>query len=396
MEQNLDILSSEENENVNTDMQEDTMKLQQTSETEILEQLVKQNERKYKKQRRFIIALCLITLIGTPTFTYSAMRFAQNRNQVVTKQNVIKNLSTKAKTEALNTEEIAEKAGKSVVEILNTKQTAFGEQAASAGSGVILSEDGYIVTNHHVVKDEAEIKVTLKSGEQYDAKLVGVDPRTDLAVIKIEATGLTPTEIADSNDVVVGEPAIAIGNSLGVLGGTVTKGIVSAIGRESNVGTYKLALIQTDAPVNEGNSGGGLFNEGGQLIGIVTQKASGNTVEGLGFAIPSNVMSDITKELIENGYVKSRPVLGIEVQQITERESKKYHLDGEGFYVLKSSNDALKRFDLLKEINGKPIKEFGVILDEIQGKKIGEKVTMKIVREGQEQEVEVVLKASEK
>lgn len=376
---------------------EEEIKKAETFNFEELKVLLDDNNKKIRKQRGLIALICFATLMGTPVLTYGAMRLGQQRNDGISKENALKTITTQARAEALDTESIAKKAGESVVEILNTSDgNGFGEESVSAGSGVILTTDGYIVTNNHVVKKADEMTVTLKNGEQYEAKLIGTDPRTDLAVIKIDASNLVAAEISDSDEVVVGEPAIAIGNSLGVLGGTVTKGIVSAIDRESNVGTYKLPLIQTDAPVNEGNSGGGLFNESGQLIGIVTQKASGVTVEGLGFAIPSKVMNTIAKELIESGYVKSRPVLGIEISQVSEQESLRYKLDGAGLYVLKSSNEALRRFDLLKEIDGEEIKNISTVLDAIQNKKIGDVVKMKIVREGQEQEVDVTLKASEK
>lgn len=221
----------------------------------------------------------------------------------------------------------AQIAADSVVEI-TTEQVVFyfGEYISSgAGSGVIVDSDGYIITCAHVVDGADSITVKLTNGDSHEAKLIGSDSRTDIAVIKIEASGLIAASIGDSDKVVVGETAIAIGNPLGSLGGTVTSGIVSALNREIEIDGQKYTLLQTDASINPGNSGGGLFDIDGNLIGIVNAKSSDpsseTTIEGLGFAIPINQAVDIAKQLVDQGYVGGRVNLGVYVCEVNESTS---------------------------------------------------------------------------
>ena len=213
-------------------------------------------------------------------------------------------------------EDVAAAVADSVVEITTeivTTNSFLGQYISQgAGSGVIFTTDGYIVTNHHVIEGANKINVTLRNGTSYDAKLVGDDSKTDLALLKIEATGLTPAVlIADSDQLKVGQTAIAIGNPLGQLGGTVTSGIVSALGREIEIQGETRTLLQTSAAINPGNSGGGLFDDKGNLIGIVNAKSSGSDIEGLGFAIPANTVKKTIGDLMEYGYVKGRANLGL-------------------------------------------------------------------------------------
>ncbi len=221
----------------------------------------------------------------------------------------------------------AEIAADSVVEITTEKVTFFyGEYISSgAGSGVIINSEGYIITCAHVVDGADSITVKLTNGDSHEAELIGSDTQTDIAVIKIDATGLIAASIGDSDKVVVGETAIAIGNPLGSLGGTVTSGIVSALNREIEIDGQKYSLLQTDASINPGNSGGGLFDIDGNLIGIVNAKSSdpssGTTIEGLGFAIPINSAIEIAKQLVDNGYVGGRVNLGIYVCEVDENTS---------------------------------------------------------------------------
>ena len=181
---------------------------------------------------------------------------------------------------------------------------------SGAGSGVIISQDGYILTCAHVISGANNITVQLNDDTTYPATVIGQDSTSDIAVIKVEATGLTPAVIGDSDALVVGEDAIAVGNPLGTLGGTVTNGIISALNRQVTVENNNMTLIQTNASISPGNSGGGLFNGNGELVGVVNAKSGSDEAEGLGFAIPINSAMSTAKELIENGYVK-RPVLGI-------------------------------------------------------------------------------------
>lgn len=393
----LDSSSSDNNEQISESAQVILNQTEQTEESELekIQKLLKQeesNRNKFKK-RMWISAVCIGLL--TPTLGFGGVMLG---NQVVKQQaktNTLTKITTVNRTQNLGISELVSKISPTVVEI--QRESSGFNASTSMGSGVIISEDGYIVSNYHVIigngnSDTSKITVKLKDGTQYNATVVGSDSRTDLAVIKIDAKNLTKAELMNSDQVAVGEDAIAIGNSLGVLGGTVTKGIVSGVNRESSVGTYKLALIQTDAPVNEGNSGGGLFNDSGQLIGIVTQKASGETVEGLGFAIPSNVVSQISKDIISNGYVKERPTIGISVQEVTKNQLFRSRLEEAGVYVSESTNESLKRYDLLKEVDGVKIENADDVLDAISDNKIGDVIKVKVVRDGSEIAVDVTLK----
>jgi serine protease Do len=199
----------------------------------------------------------------------------------------------------------------------NNNESSETEVQYGSGSGIILTSDGYIVTCRHVVEGTNTIKVILNDDTEYDATLVGTDSRSDLAVLKIDATGLTPATLGDSDMLTVGEDVIAIGNPLGELRGTATSGMVSALSREVTVEDVTMSLIQTDAAISPGNSGGGLFNSSGSLIGIVNAKASSDNAEGLGFAIPVSSVKTIISNLIDHGYVLGRAYLGVYTQDVT-------------------------------------------------------------------------------
>ena len=210
-----------------------------------------------------------------------------------------------------------------------------GQQVLSgAGSGVILTTDGYIVTNYHVVEGAQQITVTLHDDSTYTATVVGSDQQSDIALLKIDATGLTPAVLGDSDSVQVGEVVIAVGNPMGTLGGTVTDGIVSALNRDISVEGNEMTLMQTSAAISPGNSGGGLFNTNGELIGIVNAKYSDEDAEGLGFAIPVNTMKTVVQDLLENGYVTGRPALGITVITVGDvQTAMQYGVSSLGVYV---------------------------------------------------------------
>lgn len=218
--------------------------------------------------------------------------------------------------------QICEIAAPSVVGIdIVSPITYWGQtyEAEGSGSGVILTEDGYIATCAHVVENASKIKVYLNDDTEYEATLVGQDKRNDIAIIKIDAANLTAAEIGDSDMLTVGEDVIAIGNPLGELRGTATSGIISALRRPVTVENSEMELVQTDAAISPGNSGGGLFNASGKLIGIVNAKASGNNAEGLGFAIPiNNVLTEIN-DLLNYGYIKGRAYLGVSTQNVSLR-----------------------------------------------------------------------------
>ena len=210
-----------------------------------------------------------------------------------------------------------------------------GQQVVSgAGSGVIFTADGYIITNNHVIEGAQQIKVKLSDDTEYTAKLIGTDSQSDIAVLKIDATGLTPAVLGDSDSVQVGELSIAVGNPLGTLSNTATDGIISGLDREVTVQGNTMRLMQTSAAVSPGNSGGGLFNANGELVGIVNAKSTGEYAEGLGFAIPINTAKQVAQDLIENGYVTGRPALGITVISISDAQTAmQYGVSSFGVYV---------------------------------------------------------------
>lgn len=302
-------------------------------------------------------------------------------------------------TKELSVEDVVAKAENSVVAIvINYKaEQTFGYQtfyydAEASGSGVIVSEDGYIVTNNHVIAGAETITVTLADQTTHDAKLVAADDMTDLALIKIDAAGLPAAEIGSSANLVKGETAVIIGNPLGYLDGSVSAGVVSGLDRTLRFsdGTTLYHMIQTDASVNPGNSGGGLFNDRGQLIGIVTAKTSSTEVEGLGFAIPSDDFMEVINDLHAYGYVKGRPALGINTVTISSSmEAMYYGLPRTGVYVqgfLSSEVQAsseLQIGDCIVSINGMAISNSSEILNILTEYNVGDTVEIEVYRSGE-------------
>lgn len=288
--------------------------------------------------------------------------------------------------------DMVDEASPSVVEVYTeTKQVSSWFQdyvTEGAGSGVILTEDGYIVTNHHVIDGASTIKVRLSSGQSYTASLTGTDEKTDLAVLKIDASGLTAATLADSSSVRVGDFVIAIGNPLGELGGTVTNGIISAKDREITIDGESMTLLQTSAAVNPGNSGGGLFNLDGELVGVVNAKSSGEDIEGLAFAIPANTVKEIAQELIQYGYVTGRPQLGISVSQITRPGM----VSTPGLYITQSSaENGLKAGDRILRIDGTAVRRTSDISAVLERHSVGDIVQVVVSRSGNEITVSVKL-----
>lgn len=295
--------------------------------------------------------------------------------------------------------DVAATASSSVVEITTTTTAngkgIFGQTientSEGAGSGVIISEDGYIVTNNHVVEGAGTVKVRLTDGKEYDAEVVGVDSQTDLAVLKINASGLNAATFGDSNSLVVGQEVVAIGNPLGTLGGTVTDGIISATNRSITIENETMNLIQTTAAINPGNSGGGLFNSAGQLIGIVNAKSSGTGIEGLGFAIPSNDVQEVVSEIIKNGYVTGRVKMGLSLVEVPDAQTAMmYGLDNLGVYIAEDSGDA-QSADLIKKVDGQEVSSIAEIKSIIEKKSVGDKLTLTILRDGKEQNITLTL-----
>ncbi len=280
--------------------------------------------------------------------------------------------------------------------------SSMTSSGTSSGTGIIMSSDGYVITNHHVITGALVISVLTNDNQEFEAALVGSDEMSDLAVLKIDARGLQAAEFGDSSKLRVGDSVVAIGDPLGVqLRGTMTNGIISAINRDLTVGDRTMTLIQTNAALNNGNSGGPLINCYGQVIGINTVKMSSYysasaTVEGLGFAIPISVAKPIIDELIENGYVAGRPAIGISGDSLPSYYRTYYRLP-EGVYVtsVNEGSDAkakgIREGDIVTAINGERISS----IDELNTVKnqyaAGDEVTLTVYRSGAYYEVTVTL-----
>lgn len=308
--------------------------------------------------------------------------------------------SSDANASNMSVKDVANNVSDSVVEIKteSVATNSFFQQAvqSGAGSGVILSKDGYIVTNNHVIDGANKIQVTTKDGKTYEAKLVGTDPTSDLAVLKIEATDLTPAVLGTSGNLEVGDTAIAIGNPLGELGGTVTSGIISALDREITVDGQKMHLLQTSAAINPGNSGGGLFNDKGELIGVVNAKSSGDSIEGLGFAIPVDRAKAIIENLMENGYVKGRAALGVSLTESTSSDpfssDKKSQVFIAKLEVGKAAEKAgLKVGDQILKVDDEEVASASDVKSAISTKSAGDKISLVILRDNETQTIEVTL-----
>lgn len=267
-----------------------------------------------------------------------------------------------------------------------------------SGSGVILTEDGYIATCAHVVEGAKTVKVTLNDDTTYDATVVGTDDKNDIAIIKIDATGLTPAIVGDSTTLTVGSEVIAIGNPLGELRGTATAGIISATNRTIEVEGQTMTLVQTDAAISPGNSGGGLFDASGKLIGIVNAKVSDSRAEGLGFAIPVNSVLDEISDLLNYGYVTGRPYLGVSTQDVTLRSRNRmwYYSDGTRCVLVEkvvsgsaAEKAGIQAGDLILKLEDKAISSGDELSSAIGNYKPGDTVTLTLQRDGEELTVEV-------
>ena len=294
---------------------------------------------------------------------------------------------------------------------VNSGLSIFGQSrtssASASGSGIIISEDGYILTNNHIVSNSSSssyyqvseaTKVTVQlygDDTEYEAEIIGKDEQTDLAVIKIDRTGLTAAELADSDQVKVGEFAMAVGNPLGMTS-SITCGCISAVNREvTDSDGKKFILIQTDAAINSGNSGGALVNSKGKVIGINTLKLSGTGVEGIGFAIPINSTSDIVSQLIQYNKVK-RPYIGIGGRDLDEQTAKANDLPV-GVYIASveefssAEKAGLKIGDVIIEADGKEITTMDELNEIKNSHQIGDTMTLKIVRDGDEKDITLTL-----
>ena len=309
---------------------------------------------------------------------------------------------------SLTTEQVADLVSPSVV-VITTEQVVYSQWSwygqnqveSGAGSGVIISSDGYILTCAHVVDGASTITVTI-GDKDYTATLVGEDTTSDIAVIKIDADGLTPATVGNSDSLKVGQSVMAVGNPLGELGGTVTGGMISALNRSvtiqgsSSVNT--MSLIQMDASVSPGNSGGGLFNMNGELVGIVNAKSSSSDAEGLGFAIPINDAIKVAQELLENGYVTGRPYLGITYLAVTDAQTAaQLGVNAYGVYVVEvvkggpAEKAGLQAGARIVSVDGTEIASKDDLGTLMQKHAAGDTLSITIARDGQMQTVNVTL-----
>ncbi len=305
--------------------------------------------------------------------------------------------TTSVASEPTSLADVIDKLKPSVVEVRTevvTYGNFFGQSISQgAGSGVFLTSDGYIVTNFHVIKNSNSVTVTTTDGKEYPANVIGYDEEEDLAVIKIDGTDFSPAVIGSSSAARVGDTAIAIGNPLGTLGGTVTTGIVSALDRQIEVEGQMMNLLQTNAAVSPGNSGGGLFNVKGELIGIVNAKSDGEDVEGLGFAIPSDTVKRVTADIMENkttSRVSTGPILGVTVVSVNNEETaKQYNVTRYGVYIVAvnpeygSEKAGLKVGDYIISVDGTAVYDSQDISDVLNQHKVGDSVEVQVIRDNQ-------------
>ena len=370
--------------------------------------------KKPKKQRKPIsrggIAIALaVTMVFSCGLGFGGGYFANKVNTStsgslnITKTSNSGTTTTASSTSTANsTSEIVKKTADSVVEI-STESVVTGSFAQQyvqqgAGSGVIISQDGYILTNNHVINGANSVKVRLRDGTEYDATIIGSDSDNDIALLKVSATGLSPATFGDSNSLAVGDYVVAIGNPLGELGGTVTDGIISALARKVTIEDTQMTLLQTNAQVNPGNSGGGLFNANGELVGIVNAKQSATEVEGIAFAIPINNVLDILSDLKEYGYVTGKVDLGIDFTDITSDETAFYYgVNQTGCYVLSvdSGSNAEKagvtRGDLVTKVNDTDVSSSSDITAALEKAEVGDTVTFTVSRRGTSKTISFVL-----
>lgn len=360
--------------------------------------------KKEKSGKRMVAAMVALTVLNLAIFggTYFLGRSSGiSSSNVASKQELVSSLQgdgqgaetaeTANRGPELSTVDIAKQVGPAVVgitSVIDGQMSIFGNpmQSNSQGSGIILSGDGYIVTNNHVVSDSSAVKVTLNTGQEYDAKVIGLDAQTDLAVVKIEPKeALTVAKLGDSSAIEVGERVVAIGNPMGLeFFGSVTQGIVSAVNRSITIENRTMNLIQTDAAINSGNSGGALINAYGEVIGINSVKVTTTGVEGMGFAIPITEASPIISDLLEFGYVKGRPLIGISTRDVDEYMSQAYSWP-QGVQVMNVSSESaksagLEQGDIITSVNGQAVKSGGELNKIKDQHKPGDVLTLEVYK----------------
>gem|GEM_PF-193738 len=378
------------------------------------------NPQKPKKEKKYVtrgaLIACMIltmllstiigTLLGAGISKFNNVSTNPDDNRAEREDDKLSQLNLGDATGSeLTIAEIVDMNEDAVVEIVvsGTSQGMWGQLQLTegAGSGVIIREDGYIATNYHVIQGANKVQVTLHNGNVYPATIIGSDPTNDVAVVKIEETGLKTATIGDSSKVDVGDLAVAIGNPLGQLGGSVTTGIISALDRTLSVEGTTLTLLQTDAAINGGNSGGGLFNSKGELIGIVESKASAVGVEGLAFALPINSVAEILNNIIESGgnvsgQTAGTPAVGIVISDVSEEQSQYYGLSEPGVYIAQVTGQnamqaGFREQDRIVSFNGSKIENSSEFIALVRKCEVGDTVTIVVDRGGQEIEIKTVL-----
>ena len=362
-----------------------------------------------KKKGGKLVALCLVCAIiggiaGGAGVGAATGAFAQDKTTIYegTRTPTVVNVSNVTGKDLLTAPEIyATYVGSTVgitTEITTTNVWGQPVSQAAAGSGFVITSDGYILTNYHVIEDADSIQVAFVDGTTYDATLVGGESENDIAVLKIDATGLTPVIIGDSDNVKVGEQVVAIGNPLGELTFSMTSGIVSAKDRSITMENGNVMnMIQTDTAINNGNSGGPLFDMYGKVIGITSAKLSGSssseaTIEGLGFAIPINDIKDMVTDIMENGYVTGKPYMGVTVSTVPESISQRYGMS-QGALVESVDEDScaakagLQKGDIITTIDGKTVISSAELVEAKKTYKAGDTVTLEVERNGEKLEL---------
>lgn len=379
---------------------------------EVINEVTAENEVKVEKKgnnnKGFLILfsiLCVITIAFSTIAIVNDIKKEEKTEEGVGDiySNIIKTMSESGTpNEEFSIKDIAALTKNSIVEI-STETVVWGTRlgqyiSEGGGSGIIISNDGYIVTNNHVIEDARKITVKLNSGESYEAEIIGTYSENDIAVLKIEATNLQPVVLGDSDKLCVGDTAVVVGNPLGSLGGTVTNGIISALDREIDLGDTKMNLLQTNAAVNPGNSGGGLFNGRGELVGIIVAKSAGSDIEGIGFAIPINDVKDDISELKIYGYKRGRVQLGVTLIDVSDSmKAMMYRLDSTGVYIqsVEDNSDAdragIKVGDKVLSIDSQVIESGNDVKKAIQEKCPGDKISIKVMRNGREKKINVEL-----
>ncbi len=351
-----------------------------------------------------VLIIFLVALLGSGIGTFGIMELKEKETKANSLSNLeVQQISYDPVSQTDYTKAI-EKAFDTVVEITSSARTAsfFGTaETKGMGSGVIVSSDGYIVTNHHVVNGAYSVTVKLSSGKTYEAEIIGSDSRTDIALLKIDANDLKYATFVDSDSLEMGQEVIAIGNPLGQ-GVTCTNGIISALEKEILLNNVYMDLLQTNASINEGNSGGGLFDIYGNLVGIVNAKSSSSayasaTVEGMGYAIPANRALWVIESLKEYGYVKERATLGVKVNTAFST-SGYFYSSGSGLPVTEiipgggAEEAGIQAEDIILEADGTTITSYAVLNKVLDSHEIGDVISVTVQRGNDKLTFDVTLK----